>query len=451
MDLSKLSDDELLALKAGDYSKLSNESLMALKQQQAPQQSLTPLQTIGAAAGYAGEQFKNFPAYKYTPTGAGYRLNEMVNKGANLAGEMTTEKLGGMGVNPYVSAAAGTAVSMAPDIMQATMMPAGELAAPKIGQNLAQEAGMKSVGFTKRFLNTPGKLENAKNTAQTLLDQGAITPFASTKNMAERISGIAEKSGSRIGEILKTADPQGRFFDTKKAVSSLEELRPVGESGEVLTGGHYSKLNKQIDDAIDTIKAHGGGKISLDSANKIKGILQSGVAWEGRGSQNLMDRLIAGKFRESVDSQLNDATALLDKNALPGPGSSNALPLSQEFQIQKKLYAASQRAEDPIYNRISSELGNKKIGLTDWIALAPHLATGDPATALATLIGKNALERFGPQTTAYLANKVAKARIPISPKVASAADSAIPQNQQISNPIPAFIAALLAQRKKESQ
>jgi hypothetical protein len=309
-----------------------------------------------------------------------------------------------------------------------------------LGEQTAQRAGMRVLGFTKRFLKNEKMLNRAEQTSQTMLDQGVIKPLGSATGTLERISDLSDRSGKRIGEILETLDagqplapnpskemgfpspkPQGkgRFFDPNRAIADLNDLRPVDDSGNVLRGGLYNQINRQIDAAIGTVKAHGNKPITLKSANQIKGLLQSGVNFNtGKGPNNLMDHLIAGRFRQSVDSQLDEAAAKLGDPKL-----------SREFLEHKRIYSHAMNAEDPIFNRISSELGNKNIGITDWIALAPDFATGNPAAAIAMLTGKRALERFGPSITAVVANKLAKLGIS---KGQAAAATAPPLSQALS-------------------
>jgi hypothetical protein len=200
----------------------------------------------------------------------------------------------------------------------------------------------------------------------------------------------------------------GRFFNPDRAVADLNELRPVGDDGAVLRVGAYADINRQIDHAIRTVRAHGNQPITLKSANQIKTLLQNATNYNGKRIPNVMDRMIAARFRQSVDDQLTEAA-----NKIGDP------KLAQEFKEAKALYGHAQKAKDPIFNRISSELGNRGIGLTDWITIAPQLATGDPAAALASFGAKKVLEKLGPVGQAAAFNKLSKLSAPNAALAAS--------------------------------
>src|SRR4051812_37839899 len=53
-------------------------------------------------------------------------IPQAVSKGFSKIGTAASEKMGANGVNPYLSAAIGTGISMAPDIAMTSMAPASE-------------------------------------------------------------------------------------------------------------------------------------------------------------------------------------------------------------------------------------------------------------------------------------------------------------------------------------
>jgi hypothetical protein len=265
----------------------------------------------------------------------------------------------------------------------------------------------KALGATKRFLNSPDKLERAKEVGQTMVDQGIIKPFSNAEEMASEVAKLKDTSGKAVGDFLES---NGVKFNPQSIVDNLNAIRPKDAAGNLLKGGNWDIINNRIDNAVETVMAHAkdttkikvgkGGLVGLEKAkelmpinfqdaNKIKGVLQDTTNWDGREIKDVADKMIAGTVKNSVDSALNDAAV----------SSGNQEEMAQ-FLKNKKLYSHAQTAEDYIHNRLSSEYGNKTIGLTDWIAAISSLSHGNPLGAGALIGAKRAAERYGSQIMA---------------------------------------------------
>lgn len=266
-------------------------------------------------------------------------------------------------------------------------------AAAPVAEDVAQNLGRRSLGYTKRFLKTPDAIERANNVAQEMLDAGVITPLAGPGEMVDRVGGVIEKTGSNIGDFLKS---QGGGFDTQKAIDAINELRPKGSNGQWLRGGAYDKINSILDDAMETVQAH-KEQIPFEEANRLKGLLQDIVNWNGTNLDSGTGQRVAGAMRGAVDSSLNEAAE-----------NSMTQPAFNQFLSDKKRYGAAMEAQDALANRLSSEKGNRAIGLTDFILGAGEVGAGNPVGGAAAIVGKKAVERYGMQTGAWTADKIAK-------------------------------------------
>ena len=267
-------------------------------------------------------------------------------------------------------------------------------------KDIAQTRGAKALGYTKRLLKTPEAVESAKNTAQEMLDRGVITPMASPTEMADRVGDLLDSSGQSIGKYLKSVNGG---FDTRSAIDAVNALRPTGSDGQWLRGGNYDAVNGLLDKALDTIQAH-KDVIPFEEANKLKGLLQGAINWRGTNLESEVGRQIAGAMRNSVDSNLERIAGDAGRNGF------------DQFLKDKSTYSSALNAQDALANRISSEFGNKTIGLTDAIWGAGELAAGNPGGAAAAIAGKRVLERYGNQAGAWAADKVAKL-VQTSPQV----------------------------------
>lgn len=288
-------------------------------------------------------------------------------------------------------------------------IPAARFAAPRLMgraanalESVAQTQGGRALGFTKRFLKDKRMAADARDSAQVLLDEGVITPLASAETMAERRAFLAQESGKAIGNFLKSLSGGKGAFNPQEAIDALETMRP-----NVPKMGEYAKIHSKIDNAIETIKAHGlfdaEGKyvglkpMAFDEANRLKGVLQDAANWMSNKEATVLDKRIAGSFRKSLDTSLEKVAEEAGKSKE-----------FAEFKQQKRIFKATQQAEDPLYNRISSQTGNQILGLDDLIVAIPGAVKAGTLGATATVGGLKFLQRFGNQTTAVIANRAAK-------------------------------------------
>ncbi len=277
---------------------------------------------------------------------------------------------------------------------------------PVIKDTYAVDKALSAIGTPRKMIKSPEMLAKAQDHAQTLLDAGLIKPLQSPQGMADKLGELETQSGEKIGSILDTLGEKGKVFDPQSAITDINQLRPISKStGQILRGGAYDKINGKIDDAVATIQAHlpktANGvmnqPISFQEANDLKGVLQGLANYASNKDATVLDKVIAAKFRENLDNSLNQAATQIQNPQM-----------AQEFQQAKKLYSATQFAKDPIYNKLSGELMNKKLSLTDWILGSHSLATGNPLTGVLEVALKKGFEKYGSGTQAYLANKLSK-------------------------------------------
>jgi hypothetical protein len=292
---------------------------------------------------------------------------------------------------------------------------------PKTLRDFAGDRAAKALGATKRFLKTRKMEVEARKTGQSMLDQGVVKPFSSAEKMAESVSELQKKTGKDIGSFLKA---QGNGFETKSAIRSIESLRPRNTKGDVLEGGEYDRINAIIDKARATVEAH-GDVIPFEVGNEIKTMLQKLVNYNSDKAEQELRKGIAGAYKDSLDKSLKQSAF----SQFPKPIKLSAgqvglkTPGFDEFLENKKVYGASSRAEDYLENRLSSERGNKSIGLTDWILAAGGVGAGaltNPWTALGGLsavAAKKGAEKYGNQMLAVGANEASKVSQKIADKL----------------------------------
>lgn len=425
-----LSPDELQKAVASSAKQLASSNASQSSALDSAVQFLSPVTKAVQKFGELTQPTRESLPYATSPQGLLESGYTQISNLAGKAGEFATEELGRRGVNPYVSALAGLGISSAPDIIAGVNQPvlpeAGKALSSKIGSkidNLAQEKaldyGRNAAGFTKRFINSDPKLKAANESVKILLDKKVITPLASPETIAERASNLANSSGERIGAFLKEANKHESLLPLDDIKNAFDDLRPK-RKGKILTHREENKIINEVQDLINDYaetsqklkmgsdklltmeKKTSLPSIGYDEANELKGVLQQRANYKLNNKATMFDRIVAGKFRELLDDKLEKvSTSLKDRSAY------------DQFLEDKKVYKAALTAEDPIYNRISSELGNNKMSLTDYILAAGSIGAGNYGQAIALLGGKKLLQQYGASTAATVLNR----RLPAVPSL----------------------------------
>lgn len=266
--------------------------------------------------------------------------------------------------------------------------------------------GKRSLGFTKRFLSTEAKEAAANEATLSALKNKIISPLDDADDMLSKVNLKHKSAGQDIGSITdelsygreKAYAPRTKptlkeqfFFDQKKAIEEIEKLRPK------FRGGIYDADHAKIDQAIETIKMHGDRPLPWNEANELKTDLQRQANFNSNRNAVDLDRQIAGVFRNSVDTQLDEvanATGQGDK--------------AKKFFQAKKDYKTTDLMKRGLENKISSERGNNLLGLTDVATAGAATVAGGPISGLFSLLGKKVLDQYGLATGArslYAASK----------------------------------------------
>lgn len=320
----------------------------------------------------------------------------------NSLGEKATEYLGRKNIpgNPYTAAGVGTAISMANPVnwmMNPKAIPDQvQLPGTSIAEGRAQSAAHRALGYTKGMLKKPGTLERANQVAQTMLDQGVIkNPLTNPRSfgaedMYGRASDLADTSGKAIGKTISDLSGKPSIDTNAIGVEVGNQLAPK------YSGGIYDTQKNITNEILDTIGAHGNGPIDFSSAQALKQKLGE-IAQFSKSS----DALKANMYQRAYGI-VNDA---LEKAI---GGATEGTDAAGQYIKNKQIYGASKEAEKALLNRMSSEAGNKRIGLTDTIAAGSELAAGNPMHAGVLLGLKHLAENAGNSLEARVMDYLAK-------------------------------------------
>lgn len=286
-DLSKLSNEDLLALKGGDYSKLSNEGLLELQSQysqpqphQQPQAS--PLKTA-MERGMGG------------PIGLAGKAMGVIQEGADRLGQKTAETLAQEGlrppfaresipVSPEIAAGVGTAVSMTPDIAMSVGGPQGAIrqtaGAIKSGikgmvPEVLKNTGDEQVGMIReKLVELPVKMTEKGKALDTM--RGAAKQGIQAAEKAAGIEGAAGMSSSKMEALISNKKSLSNFADRMGRISEKGPAY-LAEKADIKT---LQRFNKVLQEGI---KKGGLNDVTIAQMEKSRAVIKEAIGLKAPG------------------------------------------------------------------------------------------------------------------------------------------------------------------------
>lgn len=266
--------------------------------------------------------------------------------------------------------------------------------------------------------------ERVQEIGEELHKKGVVKAFQSIEDFAKKATEAKEEAGQAIGNALESVDD---------LVKQAKELVDAGAIGGNLPQQGKDALKASIDKQFQFNMSRIGQRIQKEliepNANNplLKGELNKLAAIaddfgskaattmkEGnviKGTQgavtNFNSETVPQAFKKQIygiiKTELDDIVAKTGNLEMAvGKGGGNTLgkmdvaarnqSVSDAYQGAKKTYGAMKQAEKISTDRLGQTQGNREISLTDTIAGAAGLATGNPANAV-LLGGANKLMR----------------------------------------------------------
>lgn len=265
------------------------------------------------------------------------------------------------------------------------------LAARALG---AERGTIKSIGYDK-----------VKQAGRTALDEGVLSPFASTEDLATRVSALKQKGGEAMGDVYKAIDEAG--------VSTFNPLDEAVNVEKKIGDFYKSPINrgeaKQFENTIESMLMRGDKNIPISEAQALKEELGKVANW--KNNINITEKEKMARDAYKVVSEGIDRAVESGSQQLNTPG------LLEKLKQGKDIFSKTSTMEKLLENKQASESGNKLMGLTDWELAGGGLAgtlagvaTGG-AGVLATggaLLAKKGFEKYGAQSGALLLDKISK-------------------------------------------
>lgn len=360
---------------------------------------------------------------------------------ADNAPEMLQDSVRGAALGGVAGAAGGALSKGVSYVAKNGVKSATDAVANKLS-DFAEMRAANALGATKRALNKQG-LEKMKELGRSALDEGVVTPLATTDKMISRSQALRERGGKAMGEVYDAIDNEGAStFNPLKVASKVDEKL----SPEFRTPINKGEVN-QLENTLESILLRGDKDIPLNKAQLLKEEIGK-VAYPKGFTKDVTPKMQMARdaysvIRESIDQSAEDGSKKI--------GSENLL---NTLQRGKKEYGLGKSFEDLLSNRVSSEEGNKLFGLTDTITGVGAMSTMGQA-GIALVGAKKAAEKFGNQVLATGSDKVAKSISRIPGKVDSFAapiqrlvqGSSLNLNQKIRSPYSTATASNMSEKK----
>lgn len=333
--------------------------------------------------------------------------------GINALGSSDAETAPGMLADAATGAALGGAIGKgvdkaSPYISKAAAKVSGaaregakRFAARALG---AERGTIKSIGF-----------EKVKDAGAQALDEGVLSAFANTDDLASRNAAVKARGGKMMGKAYDAIDEAGAStFNPREVAEKVDDqLAPTWR-----TPLNKGEVN-QFENTIDTILERGPGDIPLKEAQLLKEELGAAANWKNKLQVTAKEQMARDAYRvvsESIDDAVKVGSKAIDKAGL-----------TDTLKKGKDLFSKSSTTEKLLENKLAREQGNKfGFGLTDTIygagALGYGGTTGDWESAVGVMAGKKYLEKYGAQQGALVLNKLSKALVK-TPKIAKLAEN----------------------------
>ena len=185
----------------------------------------------------------------------------------------------------------------------------------------ASRSGATSA-YAKAFEKVDGKLDNPSTLAELAQKSGFR---GSPQDAVEHFSQMNQNAGKAIGDTLSQASDQGAKVKTmtalQPAIDKAAELRKLGVP-------EADSVASQIDDRVQQILDTHGETVPVDTANKVKALMNQSTKFAQTGVDAL-----ANQSRKAVAAPLNEGI----EQGVKDTGSE----LYDRLMEQKKLYSST--------------------------------------------------------------------------------------------------------------
>jgi hypothetical protein len=256
------------------------------------------------------------------------------------------------------------------------------------------KAEEKAVESLNPILSQMEKLENSKDPkllGRFLLDEGIVTPFASRRDMFERLVKKTDEIGAAQGELLKSFDDRimtegitDALIDPADLASRIKAKVDAKFGDKIAYKPALTSFEKQIEDMSQLPNLW-----TIGDANAQKSAWGDVIKTWGmdKSAEKKLSEYIYRGINEEIETKIGKS---FGKDAL------------SQFKDLKKKYGYLEEAEKIAKKSAARDSKNNDLGLTSFISGGiGGLTLGAPGVALG-LLGREGARRYGNQIQSAL-------------------------------------------------
>lgn len=258
---------------------------------------------------------------------------------------------------------------------------------------VAEVQGARALGLERGTQKKLGQ-DATRAVGRQALDENLLSIGANTEDLISRNNALKDAAvGSRSASYGKI-DEAGMSQFNPLDVATRVEKAVLGDMNPAYAD--TQELMKKLQPDIDNILSRGDGNLSMEEAQKLVQGLGKKAKFDMTRSSEAND--MAKKVYMTTRDAINEAAGS-DKVGIPG--------LKETIEGANRKYSVAKDADKLLQNKQARELGNKTFGLTDNVMGAGAIASANPIFALPLIAAKKISEKYGNQTAAITADKLA--------------------------------------------
>lgn len=428
MDLSKLSTEDLLALKSGNLSKVSTEGLTELKRQMQPsvaQQNLTELSNQGPLDELKGAYNDVANATKAGISGisdlvSGNGLNQAATDVEKVQNDQTPDTTAGK-----VGEKVGAMVTPAQIAIQAGLGAALTAVGPwaaNILKGWGEQAALNAAGIIKRIGSAFG-LDNLEGLAQFLLQPvkvgneelpAIVDATSSTASMLEKAKAVQLAAGKALEDISSNVD---------ESIRGVDEFNDVADNSFIPRKELPIDWEKMMTD-LETFKSEieeNAPSLGETVVNQYEKAIEDADRWVQKAMSGTSDSLFSDlgelktalgklifKHGKAVDSkaELQDAYNVVNE-ALKGAAKQSSPENGAAYEAMNAIYHKATAVVQALEGKATG-LAVKDLFTFGVPSLMGSMVGGIPGAIAGGLAGA-AWKGYGPQVMASGLTKAATA------------------------------------------
>lgn len=258
---------------------------------------------------------------------------------------------------------------------------------------IAEVQGARALGLERGTQKKLGQ-DATRAVGRQALDENLLSIGANTEDLIARNNALKEAAmGARsaaYGQIDKAGTSQFNPLDVALRVEKkvIGDMNPQYEDTK--------QLLKKLQPDIDNILSRGADNISMEEAQKLVQSLGKKAKFDMTRSSEANE--MAKDVYQTVRQAINEAAGS-EKVGIPG--------IKETIEGANRKYSVAKDADKLLQNKQARELGNKTFGLTDNIVAGGAVAASNPILAVPLVAAKKISEKYGNQTAAITADKLA--------------------------------------------